>query len=481
MDRFSRKVRITSSKLKLMFYMAEKGVLIREPNTLIEAGQKLSKEELIIWMWSLLKAKPKGLKEEVLKKEDIEKYKQAKKLPLMVSFIKLPQLAELFPEYFKSRKLKYYKELIKKMEKKIAFEVKLDDYLAVLKKLGYEFLIDELDIPTDTKKVKYHGISIIFSVTLFEDASLKIIFSPYITPLLLELKAWYTTYDFLDILNLKFKHSIVLYRLIKEKLGLKQNPFIISIEELQKIFNVDYKTWSNLKTFVIKPAINDINKHTKYEVSIKTIRKGRGGKVKEIMFFVREKKFLNQYNLAKNLKTILENITNSFNQAGEEITLKEFAMVLLNLKRINPAVAIWFLLHYPEGEPRLYAWEEQNTKIQHPNRFLESLIKDKNPELDWLLDQRTKDLIYEELKKIAGEEFQKQKELEELVRELQELEPFLRLHEEQIAKKLNVKHPISYVNQLIAKKDVEKLKQTIEIIKKFLSEKSSSQDDEEFF
>jgi len=217
-------------------------------------------------------------------------------------------------------------------------------------------------------------------------------------------------------------------------------------------------------------------------VSFEPIR-GPHGKIVEVKFSVKPKKYL----IAPNkIAQIISKLTNSFNQAGERITPQEFATILLSLKRVNPAVAIWFLLHYPEGEPRLYAWEhirltEQNEKIKQPDRFLESLIKDKNPELDWLLDQRTKDLIYEELEKIAGEEFQKQKELEELVRELQELEPFLRLHEEKIAKKLNVKHPISYVNQLIAKRDVEKLKQVIEAVKSFLSEKSSSQDDEDLF
>jgi len=46
---------------------------------------------------------------------------------------------------------------------------------------------------------------------------------------------------------------------------------------------------------------------------------------------------------------------------------------------------------------------------------------------------------------------------------------------------LGVENVGEYLGSLVAKKDVEKLKQVIETIKKFLSEKSSSQDDEEFF
>jgi len=405
MHRHLNKGRITSNKLKLVFYMADKGIKIREPNTLIEAGQKLSKEELIIWMWSLLKAKPRGLKDENLKKEDIERYKKAQKLPLMVSIINLEELEKLFPEYFKNRKIKYYKELLQKMEKKIGFEVKLNDYLKVLKELGYEFVIKELDIPTETQKVKYYGISIILSVALFEDYSLKIVFSPYVTPLLLELKAWYTTYDFLEILNLHSKHSIILYRLIKEKLGLRKNPFTIPFEELQKIFDVNYKTWANFKTFVIKPAVEDVNQNTRYVVEFKTIRRGKGGKVSEITFFVKEKKFLSHSDFL-DLKPLLETLIISFHQGGEDITEEEFAQVLLSLQRVNPAVAMWFLLHYPEGEPRLYAWKhiemtEKNPTIKDPDRFLISLIKDKDESLDWLLDQRTKDLIRKELEKIV--------------------------------------------------------------------------------
>jgi len=461
--------------------MADKSIKIREPNTLIEAGQKLSKEELIIWMWSLLKAKPKGLKEENLTKEDIEKYKKQKKLPLMVSLINLKELEKFFPEFFKRRKLKYYKDLLQKMEKKIGFEVKLEEYIKVLKHLGYEFAIKELDIPTEPQKVKYYGIAIILSVSLFEDYSLKIVFSPHVTPLLLELKAWYTTYDFLDILNLHSKHSIVLYRLVKEKLGLKKNPFIIPLEELQKIFDVDYKSWANFKTFVLKPAIEDINTNTRFQIEFKTIRKGKGGKVSEISFFVKEKKFLPNMGLI-DLKPLLEELVSSFQKGGENITVEEFAEVLLSLERVNPATVLWFLLHYPEGEPRLYAWEhikmtEQNFKIKHPDRYLESLIKDRNPDLDWLLDQRTKDLIKQELEKIAKPLLEKRKqqekelEIKHLVEEIILITKTLSdKYKQKFKETLGVANLKEYLLELAQKKDFDKLQEIYQLVAKLSEE-----------
>jgi hypothetical protein len=47
---------------------------------------------------------------------------------------------------------------------------------------------------------------------------------------------------------------------------------------------------------------------------------------------------------------------------------------------------------------------ETNPAIKDADRFLVSLIKDKNPQLDWLLDQRTKDLIRKELEGLAKAE-----------------------------------------------------------------------------
>jgi len=96
--------------------MATKEVKIREPNTLIEAGQKLAREELIIWLWAMLKARPAGRK--LLKRGEIEELKKRKEIPILIGEVDLRELREIFPEYFSSRKLKYYKRLLKKWKKR---------------------------------------------------------------------------------------------------------------------------------------------------------------------------------------------------------------------------------------------------------------------------------------------------------------------------------------------------------------------------
>ena len=455
-------------------------IKIREPNTLIEAGQRLSREELIVWIWSLLKAKPKGQDNTVLSAEEIEEYKRRQEIPLMTSEFNLEELQALFPQYFGGWKPYYYRKLLKRLESKIAFEVKLDSYLRTLKELGYEFVIKRLDIPENPKEVIYFGISAVVSVTLKKDNTLEIVFSPQVTPLLLELKKWYTTYDFLDIVKLNSKHSIVLYRLIKEKLGLKQNPFSLSIEELNRLFGVNYKSWKSLRENVVDPAVEQINKNTKYRIGYRTIRKGRGGKVSTVIFYVEETNPCQMRAKLETLPLILESLIKSFRQGGEEITKGEFAKVLLSLRRLNPAVALWFLLHYPEGEARLYAWKhiemtERNLSIGNADRFLMSLIKDKNPQLDWLLDQRTKDLIRKELEKLV-----QTNPVESLAKELlsqitEKVKGLNGKYNRELEKTLGVKDLNDYLLKMAQKREVENLKEVLLLIDQLLDKQWQEQ------
>jgi len=401
-------------RFKLLSYMASRDVKIREPNTLIEAGQKLSREELIIWLWSMLKARLKG--KERITREDVERIKAQRKLPILVGEVDLKELKELFPEYFSTQKLKYYKSLLKRMEEKVAFEVNLSHYVDTLKKLGFEYAIEELRLP-DPSKVEYFGISVIMAMTLTKDGKILLTYSPYVTPLLLELKTRYTTYDFLQILELSSKYSVILYRLIKEKWGLRRQEFVLTFDELQKIMDTSFKRWTDFNRKVLKPAVEEVSKKTKFTVEYKPLKTGK--KVDRVVFFVKEKLFLPT---AKGVISPQE-LYDLLKEVSKEIsTPEEVAEALLSLERVNPAVALWFLLHYPEGEARYFAWQtvlsaEENPKIKLPDRYLISLIPQKNPQLSWLLEQRTKDLLRRELEKSFEEYLKLKKNFEELYKE----------------------------------------------------------------
>ena len=217
---------------------------------------------------------------------------------------------------------------------------------------------------------------------------------------------------------------------------------------------------------VVDPAVEQINQNTKYRIGYKTIRKGRGGKVSTVTFYVEETNPCQMRAKLETLPLILESLIKSFRQGGEEITKGEFAKVLLSLRRLNPAVALWFLLHYPEGEARLYAWKhiemtERNLSIGNADRFLMSLIKDKNPQLDWLLDQRTKDLIRKELEKlIKPQEDKEENGIEQLKREISQTYKFLsEKYRKELKTALGVEDFNEYLQGLVREGNLNKLKE----------------------
>jgi len=257
------------------------------------------------------------------------------------------------------------------------------------------------------------------------------------------------------------------------------------VERLKEILGVDnkptYKVWGEFSKKILKPAIKEINEKTDIVVDFEKI-KGSYGRVEELVFYVTQKKKALVATIPFRLSELLEILVED---KALEVSLGELIEALLTLKRVNPAIALWFMLHYPKGEARLYAWKhiqltEASQDIKHPDKFLESLIKDKNPDLDWLLDQRTKDLIRKELEKLAGRETgvetktRKLNELDLLIEEIEDLKFLMLPYEEEIAKELGIDNIDEYLDTLVKKKSIKKLKQILEDIKKIFSQKKIS-------
>ena len=101
-------------------------------------------------------------------------------------------------------------------------------------------------------------------------------------------------------------------------------------------------------------------------------------------------------------------------QLAEELSLHkqvspaEIAQSLLSLERINPAIAIWFLLHYPKSEAKLYAlehikWVDNHRKLELPERYLKHAIQTPKKELQFLWDQRVKHAVAPILEELLKE------------------------------------------------------------------------------
>jgi plasmid replication initiation protein len=374
-------------------------------------------------------------------------------------------------KHFRDRLRRILKGLVSKREITL-LELPIGKYKRWLKENNKEDWIKKLGIEDYNEGFIFCGV--IDDITFSEDKNKIIVrFNRFITPMVLELKKRFTIYELKYVLLLSTRYGPQLYELLKknEYLG----TFTIGVEELKKLLGANttgYKYWTQFYERVLKPSVEDINRKTDLHVQIEPI-KGSHGKVVKIEFKVRSKSpNLNSSRIYK----IISDLVASFRQGGEDITEQQFIKVLLSLDRVNPAIALWFLLHYPEGEARLYAWKhiemtEANPAIKDPDRFLVSLIKDKNPQLDWLLDQRTKDLIRKELEGLAKAEKsdEEQTAIKALLTEIVEKAKGLNdKYEKELRKSLKVKDFYEYLLTLVQKKDINKLREVEILIEEFL-------------
>jgi plasmid replication initiation protein len=426
---------------------------VREHNIFIEGVNRLSKAEQILWFFALTKTKffKYGDPDRELTEEEIEELKKRGEYFTAYTYIDLSELKERFPEYFASNDIAYYRKVLKKMEGKAVFAVKAEQYIRLMEELGCGYMVKGIKRLEEREGISYFGLSVISSVILTKRGNMAIIFSPQVAPILLELKKYYTIYDFENVLKLERKYSRILYRLFKEKYNLGKTVFRIGLGELMNILDASDK---NYRVFVfnykvLKPAIEEINQKTNLRVEYRTIRKGRGGKTVAYEFRVKEIPYpptMEEIIDVEKLKALLSLIPieavrrkSEFdvdNVEIEEEAIKRFkveiiAQELLKLERINPAVALWYLLHFPK-EKQGEIWEEirgldVDKKVKNASGLLISKIENRKEELNFLIDGRMEKTIKEVLKEITKpyeeylEEKRKREEIERLLNEIKQI------------------------------------------------------------
>lgn len=106
---------------------------------------------------------------------------------------------------------------------------------------------------------------------------IKLSFSPYLKPYLLQLKSQFTSYKLSNILSLGSGYSIRLYELMKkwQHLGKWESPVDVIRDKLGAVTK-SYSLYGNFKNKVLLPSIKELNEHTDLQISIKEIKKGRG-------------------------------------------------------------------------------------------------------------------------------------------------------------------------------------------------------------
>ncbi|MEK4086350.1 replication initiation protein [Psychrobacillus sp. FSL K6-1415] len=115
---------------------------------------------------------------------------------------------------------------------------------------------------------------------------IKLSFSPYLKPYLLQLKSQFTSYKLSNILSLGSGYSIRLYELMKkwQHLGKWEYP----VDELKLKFGISgdtYTQYNHFKTRVLKRAVEELNEKTDLHISYKEIKNGR--KIDKIEFTIK--------------------------------------------------------------------------------------------------------------------------------------------------------------------------------------------------
>lgn len=130
-------------------------------------------------------------------------------------------------------------------------------------------------------------------------------FAPEILPFITDLKKNFTQYQLNDILHLKNKYAVSMYRWFTmnyrqyeyyvnsgkrrgEQIEKYANPEL-TLEELRKLTGTEkkYSAFYDVRRYIIDPICNEITKHTKYNVTYNRIKSGR--KVVAIKFHISKK------------------------------------------------------------------------------------------------------------------------------------------------------------------------------------------------
>lgn len=134
-------------------------------------------------------------------------------------------------------------------------------------------------------------------------------FSEKLIPYLLQLKAKFTRYQLKNIINLKNKHSLRIYELLKQYETIGKRKF--ELNEFKNILFIEnqYERIYDFERFVLKIAKEEINQNTDINIEYEKIKTGR--KITDILFKIESKDqerkiyidFLNEFYNIKEMKS----------------------------------------------------------------------------------------------------------------------------------------------------------------------------------
>jgi len=117
---------------------------------------------------------------------------------------------------------------------------------------------------------------------------LRIAFNPNIRELLIKLKGDFTKIPKKEVYKLASSYSIKLYQMLKrfEDTGVRVDE-VYKLRQKLGVEDYEYKRFPDFERWVLKKAVDDINRKTDIEVSYEKIREGR--RIKQIKFIIKQK------------------------------------------------------------------------------------------------------------------------------------------------------------------------------------------------
>lgn len=132
-------------------------------------------------------------------------------------------------------------------------------------------------------------------------------------PHLLQLKQFFTKYNYLYVMTMKSQYSIRLYEILKSYENVQ--GIIYELGELRRILNLSDEVmprWVDFKRFVIEQAIKEINKLTDITITYETIKKGRS--VFEVVFHIKSKSETQKVLSQKLIERTLDKKNRNYNE-----------------------------------------------------------------------------------------------------------------------------------------------------------------------
>jgi len=138
-----------------------------------------------------------------------------------------------------------------------------------------QFSYQEINERGNTENVRSRWVSEVRYVDA--EATVKLIFSPIVIPLITRLEERFTQYEMQQISELSTGYAIRLYELLICWRTTGKTP-IIELSDFRKkmgVIDTEYQRMHDLKKRVLEPALEQINKHTDITTTYEQHKKGR--------------------------------------------------------------------------------------------------------------------------------------------------------------------------------------------------------------